>query len=453
MGWIAKESCWFLACLAISLVPHASPAFSQSSSDYLPAPVLEGHAPEIQNGTAAGESMGGAERETSLAAPPECWTVSMLNDTSQLKISAAVSLLGIAATERAFVPWNPFFLYPQSPFGLDTNTLEMHGRQSNVQAVFTGPDWEGFTPSAVTKLYFVNGSLTSDTYGVLPVVAFADLKNQHWRISAGLQSDLFAPRDPVVIPLALLGGSGNPGTFRGQLRLEHFIRPSDDLQLTLQLAASDPTTTVLIDSSRRTTEGNGWPNLESRAVLGIGAACERMGARSERAVELGIAGVGGQLRNTRLAFDINDLNDPLPARQTINVWGLSVDGKWNMTKRTGVAGEFFTGQALGSYAANIFQSFNPVTFGAVRGSGGWAELFFYLTDSLHLHTGYGIEVPIRRDLAPTGIAENETYFSSLFWDLTKNLQVSFQVDRRRTDFVDLASNQGYIFYSQMLWRF
>lgn len=385
--------------------------------------------------------------------PGEGLTVSMLNGSSTLKLSAAFSLLGISATERPFVPWNPLFLLPRSPFGLNTNSFEMHGRQSSLQAAFSGPEVAGFTPGALAKLYLISGSLTSDSYGILPVVAFADLKNDHWRLSAGLQPDLFAPRDPNVIPVSLLGGSGNPGTFRGQLRVEHFINPSESFQTTLQVALGDPTTTVLIDNSRRSTEGNGWPNVEARVLFGVGENAERIGGRKERTAELGVGGVIGQIRNTRLVFDLEELNDPSPPRRTAQVWGVSVDGKLNLTERFGVAGEFYTGQALGSYAANIFQTFNPVTYAPVRGSGGWGEVFVYLNDQLHLHTGYGVEVPVRGDLGPTGIARNETFFTTLFWNATKAIQLSFEVDYRRTDFVGLADNNGLVFYSQLLWRF
>jgi hypothetical protein len=385
--------------------------------------------------------------------PGEGLTVSMLNGSSTLKLSAAFSLLGISATERPFVPWNPLFLLPRSPFGLNTNSFEMHGRQSSLQAAFSGPEVAGFTPGALAKLYLISGSLTSDSYGILPVVAFADLKNDRWRLSAGLQPDLFAPRDPNVIPVSLLGGSGNPGTFRGQLRVEHFINPSESFQTTLQVALGDPTTTVLIDNSRRSTEGNGWPNVEARVLFGVGENAERIGGRKERTAELGVGGVIGQIRNSRLVFDLDELNDPSPPRRTAQVWGVSVDGKLNLTERFGVAGEFYTGQALGSYAANIFQTFNPVTYAPVRGSGGWGEVFVYLNDQLHLHTGYGVEVPVRADLGPTGIARNETFFTTLFWNATQAIQVSFEVDYRRTDFVGLADNNGLVFMSQLLWRF
>jgi hypothetical protein len=303
------------------------------------------------------------------------------------------------------------------------------------------------------KLFLQAGSLTSDTYGVLPVVAFGEIKNEEWRVSAGLQPDLFAPRDPTVIPTVLLGGSGNPGTFRGQFRIERTLRPSDNFQSKWQFALSDPLTTVLIDNTRRTTEGNGWPNVESRVSLGLGAEQGYAGGRVERDLEIGLAGVVGQLRNTQLVFDIEDLDPLQPPRRVIDVWGVSLDGKLNLTHRMGVSAEFFTGSAIGSYAANIFQSFDPDDFYPVRGSGGWVDAFYYCNDQVHVHLGYGLEVPDGETLGPKGISRNETYYTTMVWDVSERFQIGLEADYRQTDYVTLAGGQGAVLISQLLWRF
>jgi hypothetical protein len=90
----------------------------------------------------------------------------------------------------------------------------------------------------------------------------------------------------------------------------------------------------------------------------------------------------------------------------------------------------------------------------VRGSGGWGELFFYLSDRLHVHSGYGIESPQRAALpVSSGIARNETWYTNWVWDMNKSIQLSFEVDYRQTDFISLQSGSGALFISQFLWRF
>jgi len=250
-----------------------------------------------------------------------------------------------------------------------------------------------------------------------------------------------------------MGGTGNSGTFRGQVRLEHFLKPTDDFQTTFQVALSDPISTILIDSNRRSTESNGWPNVEGRVALGFGGRDEQLGGRQERPLEVAAAGVVGQLRNSQLITTIDDINDGTVIRSEIDVWGLSLDGKWNVTDRFGFIGEGYVGQGLGNYAANIFQTFNSQTYAAVRGSGGLLEGFYYFNEKVVVHAGYGIDAPVRGDLAADGIARNDAWFSSLFWDLNRTIQLGFQVDYRTTDYVALPDNDAVVFYTQFLWRF
>jgi hypothetical protein len=388
-------------------------------------------------------------------APPSDGKMELLFGAGTLKASGTLSILTVSGTQRSFVPWSPLFLLPPSPFGLDTSTFEMHARQSSFQLLYDGPNIEGWKTGALAKLYMSNSSLTSDTYGVLPIVAFGEMRNDDWRFAIGLQPDLFAPRDPVVIPMTLMGGAGNAGTFRGQIRLERFWTPSEDFQATLQAALSDPISTVLLDATRRTTEANGLPNLEIRGVLGLGAKEELAGGRMERPMELGIAGLAGQIRNTQNVFDLDDINPNIPVRSIINVAGLSVDGKINLTANTGLIAEGYVGQGLGNYAGNIFQTYHPETYAVIRGRGGFLELFHYWNDRLQVHVGYGVEGPLRQDLPAVGtsILKNSAYFASMFWDITKFLQYSFQVDYRQTDYVTLNDNQGLVFYNQFVMRY
>lgn len=409
-------------------------------SDRPASPDLPGGETELTGGNPRGQSDPG-------------YTVSMFNDSSRLQLGGNVVLVAIAGTQRTFVPWNPLLVLPPSAFGNQTNTFEMHARQTNFNVGFTGPEYGGFTPGAFLKLYMTNSSLTSDTYGLLPVVAFADLKRDDWRFAIGLQPDLFAPRDPQVIPMSLMGGTGNSGTFRGQLRAERYFGPRDDWQGVMQFALSDPISTILIDSNRRSVEANGWPNLEARLGLGLGPLEALAGNRTERVADVGFSGVFGQLRNSQLLTTLEDIEANIPIRSEIDVWGLSVDGKLNVTDRWGLVGEGYTGQGLGNYAANVFQTFNSVNFSAVRGSGGLLGGFCYLNDQVVMNAGYGVDAPIRGDLAADGIARNEAWYTNLFWDVTRTVQLGFQVDYRQTDYVALPDNSAMVFYTQFLWRF
>jgi hypothetical protein len=382
--------------------------------------------------------------------PGEGVTVSLLNGSSQLKLFGQFSAIGIFATERPFSAGLPLLMLPPSPTGLNTNTFDLHARQSGFGASFSGPEVLGFTPGAFFLGFIQNDVLTSDAYGLLPYQGYGELKNEHWRIAAGLQSDVFNPQSPTIISLGKLFGSGNTGSFRGQARVEHFFKPTEAFQLTTQVAISEPVSSVVTNNAR-ILEDNGWPNVEARLATGLGQIEERAGGRRQRFVEVGVSGVVGQLRTSRL---ITAPTDPdVPNRAIVDTWGLGWDVQFAVTQRLGLAGELYIGQGLGEYNGGILQSFNGASFQAIRSRGAWGEVYYYLTDRFHVHTGYGIDAPIQRDLGPTQFAKNQTFFTNFVWNVSKVLQVSFEVDYRITDYLAFADANGVVFLSEMLWRF
>lgn len=390
-------------------------------------------------------------------------TISMFDDTSRLKIRTAISALSVTSTNRTFVAGNPFFLLPASPYGLSTNTFDLHARQSNVTAILEGPRIWGLDTGGVFSFYLANTSIASDTYGILPAQAYGELKNQKWRFLAGLYFDIFSPRDPVMLPLSLLGFSGNPGSRRGQIRVERYFKPTEGRQHTLQFDVSEPVSTYLLGNSlgQRLIEDNGWPNVEARYALGLGEVQPLAGGRQDRTLEIGLSGVMGQLRNSQVLQTPGDLLTPTDHRRYVtNVYGLNLDGKLAITERLGLVGELFMGQGLREYGAGIGQAFNSLTYGPVRTRGGWGEVYYYLTDQFHVHTGYGIDAPFPQDLAPGQMTQNQTLFSTWVWDVSKQFQASFEFDYRRTNYVSSSQfanlpldSQGLLFYTQFLWRY
>jgi hypothetical protein len=376
----------------------------------------------------------------------------MLNNTSQLKIGAALSGLATFSTVRPFSPSLPLFLYPASPAGLATNTFDLHARQSSINARFTGPEFLGLTPGGETLTLFFNDNITDDNYGLLVYYAYGELKNDQMRFAAGLQRDIFNPVGPTVLPIGQLYGSGNAGSYRGQIRFERYVHFDAGSQLTFQFGLSEPISTLVLNSVKDPlVEDNGWPNIESRLVFGIGETQEFMGGRKQRPVEFGVSGVVGQIRITK---PVPGPGTPGPDRIVDDVWALGCDLQWAVTDRLGMKGELFTGQTLGEYNAGVLQNFNSETFRPIRTRGAYAEIYYYLHPQLHLHCGYGIDNPVASDLADGQIACNQTFFNTLLWDLSKTFQIGLEVDYRKTDYISpLKDADGLLVMTQFLWRF
>jgi hypothetical protein len=248
-----------------------------------------------------------------------------------------------------------------------------------------------------------------------------------------------------MLTFAYMGGSGNAGAgFPGQARVERYLHPSDDSQVTLTLALSEPISTT-VNNQLRISEDNGWPNVETRATLALGPL-QGEGPLAKRPFEAGVSGLVGQIRTT----------DPTNgARRVVaNESGLGTDVRWAVTPRFGFQGEGFVGQTLGTYTAGILQNVSLLTFDGIRTSGGWVEVYYYLCpEKLHTHWGYGIDDPLDKDLGPGQATRSQTYFANLVWDPNKYLRLGFEVTYRETAYTLFGNNQGIGFQTRMQFKF
>jgi hypothetical protein len=342
---------------------------------------------------------------------------------------------------RPIAPGTPFLLAPRGPF--DDETFDIHARQTGLYLAAIGPEIGSFRSGGLILFNFYNDSLVADRYGFLPYQAFGELKNETWRIAAGLQMDIFSPVLPTVLPFSFLAASGNAGVYRGQFRVERFFQPADDEQITLTAGVSDANPTIVNEDFL--TEDNGLPNFEARAAWAVGQP-EMVGLMPMRPFEVGVSGVVGEVRNT--FFDPFGLG-----RVVADIWGVAADFRWRVNEFWGFAGELFTGQGLGTYGGGAFQTVNSATFDSLHASGGWLELYCYLTPCLHTHWGYAIDDPHNVDLALGQVARNETVFANLLWDVTRSLRLGFELTFRETEYVDLPGNDGVGLHGQMQWKF
>jgi hypothetical protein len=358
----------------------------------------------------------------------------------KLLLGGTVTADFLFSSARPVAPGTPFFLTPGPLPGRSDATFDALARQSALFALFEGPDVWDFHTGGVVLVNFYDNAVIVDRYGLLPIEAFGHLMNEDWRFAAGLQLDIFNPRLPTVLPFSMLAASGNTGFYRGQARLERYLYPSDESQITLQAGISDPISTFLSDSFNL-SEDNGWPNVEGRAVFGLGER-KGVGILARRPFEIAASGVVGQIRTVT------------PEERVVaDVWGLGADLRWEITERFGTKGEYYIGQTLGTYGGGILQNVNPVTFQGIEGTGGWLELFYYLRADLHTHVGYGVDTANRRDLAPGQLSFNDTIFANLIWDVSKTLRFAIEGTYRRTNYVDLFDNDGFTIHTQAQWKF
>ena len=369
----------------------------------------------------------------------ECPRINNLNPAWSLLLGGSINMDALYNSARPVAPGTPFYLAPKGPF--EDNTFDIHGRSTSIYLAAKGPKIGDLEAGGLVMFCLYNDSIAADRYGFLPYQAFGELKNEQWRFAGGLQLDIFAPVLPTVLPFSVLAASGNTGLYRGQVRAERFFYPGEDEQVTLTVGVSDANPTIFNEDVL--SEDNGWPNVEARIGWAAGPL-EQAGLVAQRPFEIGVSGVVGQVRSTDLG--------PLE-RVTANVWGMAADFRWRVSKDWGFAGEYFTGEGLGTYGSSGLQIVNTATFEAIRVNGGWTEVYFYLTPCLHTHWGYAVDDPTDRDTAAGQVTYNDTVFSNLLWDVTKSFRLGAEVTYRETEYAALPGNEGVGLHGQMQWKF
>ncbi len=350
------------------------------------------------------------------------------------------------SSSRPVIPGAPLLLAPASPFGLSDDTIDVHGKPTLLGALVVGPEVCDFKAGGLILAALYSETVVQDRYGLLPLQAFGELKNDTCRFAAGLQLDVFNPLIPNMVNFNTLWASGNSGGYRGQVRGEHFLYPDADSQITIQAALGEPLPTVITDGRRisdiQLSEDNGWPNVEGRVALAFGPI-EGEGPEARRPFEVGVSGLVGEIRTT-----------PFNGQRVVaDAWGVGADARWKVHEWFGFQAEVFHGQTLGTYLAGSLQTVNSVTLEGIRASGGWAEVYFYLTPCVHLHLGYGIDDPLDRDLAFAQIVRNETCFGTLFWDVTEAFRIGVELSYRETTYRGLLDNDGVLLHTQFRWKF
>jgi len=368
-----------------------------------------------------------------------------------LRLWAEAKLLGFSSSRYTFNPGQPLIVSPKDP----SPSYDLSAQQSMVYAAFRGPKWGSWTPGAFA-IFWLQDNLLAEGYSFTPVVAYGEIGNGAWRVAAGQNFDVFAPRDPDTLPNGKLAATGNPGAYRPQFRVERNFEAGPGFGGVVQLAASSPVTTALPSNvdlanlqSQEIVEDNGWPNLEARLNFGFGAYADRAGGRSLRPVELGVSGIVGQLR----VLDNIRPSDPLTLvsdRSTVNVWGAAIDGQIALGRRFGLSGELYTGQGLGEYMAGILQTYNRATNQAVPTAGGWGQLYVYLADNLRLNLGYGIDNA--QDSGLFGLQVNSGVFANVLWDVNPWLQLGLEGNYKLTTYDVFGDKNAWVVISQVMFR-
>ncbi|MCF7959536.1 MAG: hypothetical protein K9M08_02235 [Pirellula sp.] len=367
-----------------------------------------------------------------------------------LMVYGRISIDSIVSNGRLLAPYGYIFLGPRFEESQWTNSIS--ARQSTLGFLFTGADFGEFKSLARFETYFLSSVTDANVYGLAQYFLYAKLISDEWAFTGGVTNTLVNPLNPSVLNPAAGSNFGNLGFMRPQLRVERFLKPRDDIQITPQFALSSPVGTDFFqqinisDAGLQLGEENGWPNVESRIGVGLGEKTE--GARF-RPFEFGFSGAIGELRLTR-----SDFASPAQ-RFTTLVWMYGGDVRWQVTDKFAISAEGFYGNALGSYAAGNKQTFNLESGEGIRASGGFIELEYKPSAKWVYHVGFMHDNPIDDDVPLSGRTYQQNLYSNAMYVHNRFLQVGFEVAHLQSGFKNPINgdNEAWVLQNKVIMAF
>jgi hypothetical protein len=353
----------------------------------------------------------------------------------------------IFSEQRPVIPSAIVLISPD--FGRETTTIDIHGKSSKIGVLLRGPDFLELQTGGALLAYLFGEEFLADVAGINLLGGYVELRNERWRFLFGRAGDLINPRRPGTIDINAGRNAGNLGFSRGQFRVERYLHPTPQAQITAQFSLCNPIATAYEGRLADLVEDNGWPLLEGRVAYGVGPVAREFGIETRR-FEIGASGVLGQLRSI----------DPRESRP-IDIWLFGFDAKADLTDYCGVQAEFFHGQALGNLNGGILQIINPDTHEEIRTTGGWCDFYVDWTERVRSSFGFGIDDPLDSTLAPGQSTRNAFVFANLVLDLTKSVEVGFEIGRWDTDYMPSRApgdrgkgdNEAMIYRTRVVGRF
>ncbi|MGA2578445.1 MAG: hypothetical protein ABSH24_20725 [Bryobacteraceae bacterium] len=252
-------------------------------------------------------------------------------------------------------------------------------------------------------------------------------------IMAGLESPIFAPREPTSlaqVEFAPLSTAGNLWLWTPQVRFEQKIRFTDQTGVRAQLGAVQ---TSEITPYQQSSAGAPVPEPARPGLEGRFEFYHRFqgGAQDGSRIEIApgfhtsVTHVGGMSVPSHL-FSLD--------------WFASPISKLEFT------GAFFSGQNDGPVGG--LEGFTILPTGVaipVHTQGGWGQLTFLATPRLSFHFFSGLENGRATDLEAYAIGRNWLYGANLFYRLAPNVLLGAEVSQARTDYIDssLRLNNHY----------
>ena len=357
------------------------------------------------------------------------------------KIVPYGSLWGSAIYDTRRTSPGAYAFFVLSPDRQGEDQFIVDTRRTRLGIDITGPQIPLFhcaNSRGRVEIDFTGEFVTENRAAVLLRHAYAEVYDDDFRLLAGQTSDLISPLIPHTVSYSVGWGGGNIGYRRMQIRYERHLSFSDQLQVTPAVAVCQ---NIIFDVAAGIgRESTNWPIVEGRLGFTLGPR-----GTGEKPITFGVsAHVGEQ------GFDFPAVG-PLPAIDDARVttWSFNADLVVPITDRMSFQAELFLGDDLSTFLGGSLEGVDFTTREAIYSAGGWCELGFDWTPSVHSYVGYSVDDPRNSDLVYTPARDLRTYnqflFANVIYDVTQKLKLGAEVTWWKTHWLGLAPGDAVRF--------
>jgi hypothetical protein len=282
-------------------------------------------------------------------------------------------------------------------------------RQTILGLKFQAPEKiAGMDVSGSAYMDFFGGTGTSLNQLMRLRVASIDFAWQNTTFTVAQDKPILAPREPdslAQVGVSPLTGAGNLWLWEPQARVEQRFHFDQTMGLRAQIGVYQTSERFNVPSQYSTLVTGSRPALEGRFVFWKQSGDSR--------IEIA---PGFHLSDTHIA------GQRVPSRIA------SVDWRVPLTSKFAITGTLFRGEnmgVIGGLAQGVTENYGE-GFRAVRGWGGWTQLKYLATSRLTFDLFGGQEDDTNRDLAPGGIAKNQSYGANAIYRVMSNVLASFE---------------------------
>lgn len=317
-----------------------------------------------------------------------------------------------------------YTLFVQSASTQPENEFLIDARNTRLGFDVAGPPIAFFNNASSggkVEIDFQNSVLSTENRATIMLRhAYAEVKNDEYRLLAGQTWDVVSPLLPGMLMYSVGWDGGNIGYRRAQFRGERYWAFSDVSLVTTQFSINQQ---VFPDGTTNIRgEPSNWPILEGRVAWTLG--------RREKGCLPITMGASGHIGEQQ--FD-DVVVGPNNRRRT---WSGNLDLRIPFNERFGFQAECYIGENLAAFLGGIGQGVDPTTRNTIRDAGGWMELWYDWTPRLHSHVGYSVDDPNNNDVVTFAMKNyNQFYYGNIIYDLTKNFLIGLEVSSWKTVYV------------------